>query len=98
MPSTARLSHARTRVGATTIQTAVTCACVGARLRAMGRYRQSFVARKRAPTRRLVAAFVDARHAHHITQLATPQGLASLHSLHDPAPGHTSTRCHSAYS
>ncbi|RFF68916.1 hypothetical protein D0A40_03875 [Xanthomonas campestris pv. raphani] len=45
-------------------------ACVGARLRAMRRYRESFIARERAPTRRLVAVFVDARHARHITQLA----------------------------
>ncbi len=42
-------------------------------MRAMGRYRESFVARERAPTRRLVAVFVDARHAPHITQLATPK-------------------------
>ncbi|RJU09963.1 hypothetical protein XcmpCFBP7700_01055 [Xanthomonas campestris] len=42
-------------------------------MRAMGRYRESFVARERAPTRRLVAVFMDARHARHITQLATPK-------------------------
>ncbi|RFF55371.1 hypothetical protein D0A36_11340 [Xanthomonas campestris] len=66
MPTHARTHARRSR----TIQTAVTCASVGARLRAMGRYRESFIARKRAPTRRLVAVFVDARHARHITQLA----------------------------
>ncbi|RFF49027.1 hypothetical protein D0A38_00950 [Xanthomonas campestris pv. incanae] len=47
-------------------------------MRAMRRYRESFIARERAPTRRLVAVFVDARHARHITPKAPRRCTACM--------------------